>query len=687
MLLYFLAVEARPIPRRELAELLWGNPRASNLRQELHVLGALDGAETWLDAGTHVELHVETDLRAFREYLAAGDFEAALACAGSTAGGPSPFAPLLEGIDAGSVPSFEDWLQTERARFEDEVREGLQGHASELEAAGRAGAAVDVLQRLLGSDPLNESAHRAVMRLEFRRGRFQAALTQYDRCRKALHEQLGVEPLPETQALARSVTVATTNESAPVPASAMRMPTALLRPPVLVGRELAWAAMERAWLERKTIFLSGPPGVGKTRLMLDFARSKGSHLLLQGFPRDRDVPYAATDRAIGVILRSLPDLRVPAWAAEALETVHRLRVPAIGKSPRGAGEGRVASLTEAWLELMDRVAQRVTTLPADDVHDFDAASAEVAMVFTRFVAQQRREVPMARSLAAFRADEATPAFLEGVEAAVAAGAAVWIELEPLTQASVAELIAGSGVTSAVPRAARVHAYAGGNPLFVLEVLKGMWLNAHTSDEDEGVALGPTDRLRLVVGRRLNRLSAEARGVLDALAILAPDGSLDLVAGVAEQPVQQVVSGLAELEALQLVDDDHIVHGLVEDVVHASMSFAERRYRHRLAALAYRAEDADSARIATHYENAGDRRAALRWWERAAASYRRADLASGTAHAAERIEDIRAGARAEDARAHDAQAKDVRADDARADDAQPDKAQADEEGGESGRMPS
>lgn len=294
---------------------------------------------------------------------------------------------------------------------------------------------------------------------------------------------------------------------------------------------------------------------------------------------------------------------------------------------------------------------------------------------------------MATSLAAFRADEATPAFLEGVEAAVAAGAAVWIELEPLTQASVAELIAGSGVTSAVPRAGRVHAYAGGNPLFVLEVLKGMWLNAHTSDEDEGIALGPTDRLRLVVGRRLNRLSAEARGVLDALAILAPDGSLDLVAGVAEQPVRQVVSGLAELEALQLVDGDHIVHGLVEGVVHASMSFAERRYRHRLAALAYRAEDADPARIATHYENAGDRRAALRWWERAAASYRREDLASGTAHAAERIEDIRAGARVEDARVHDAQAENARADEARVDEAQPDTAQADEEGGESGRTPS
>jgi len=154
----------------------------------------------------------------------------------------------------------------------------------------------------------------------------------------------------------------------------------------------------------------------------------------------------------------------------------------------------------------------------------------------------------------------------------------------------------------------------------------------------------------VVGRRLNRLSAEARSVLDALAITAPDTSMDLLTAVAKQPVRQVVSGLAALEALQLVDGAHIVHGLVRDVVLADMSYAELRYRHRLAAAAFRDEGADPARVAMHHEKAGEWRAARQWWEQAAVAYREADLATAAAHAQRRVERLRARAAGVPARA-------------------------------------
>ena len=283
------------MPRQELAELLWGSPWAPNLRQELHTLMALDGAQTWLEAGAEVVLQGTSDLRAFRQRAVARDFDAALACVGSRPGGPMAMPVLLEGVDASSVPPYEDWLQVERERFQGEVRDVLQEYPEELEVAGRAGVAVDVLQRLLASDPLNETAHRAVMRLELRRGRFQTALAQYDRCRTVLHQHLGVEPLPETQELARNVTRARDVEALPEMAAVgvPRMPAALLRPPVLVGRERAWASMERAWRDRKTIFLSGPPGAGKTRLMLDFAQQGRPTCSCRGSPATARFPTPA----------------------------------------------------------------------------------------------------------------------------------------------------------------------------------------------------------------------------------------------------------------------------------------------------------------------------------------------------------------------------------------------------------
>ena len=66
-------------------------------------------------------------------------------------------------------------------------------------------AAIDVGQRLLRHDPLRESAHRSMMRLYHRLGDRTAALRQYEACRDALAQQLGVKPAEETRALARTI--------------------------------------------------------------------------------------------------------------------------------------------------------------------------------------------------------------------------------------------------------------------------------------------------------------------------------------------------------------------------------------------------------------------------------------------------------------------------------------------------
>lgn len=71
----------------------------------------------------------------------------------------------------------------------------------------------------------------------------------------------------------------------------------MLRPPVLIGREAAWAQLEAAWgqLEAawaagQTIYVTGAPGVGKTRLAQDFVASKGRALYLPGHPGAEQVP-------------------------------------------------------------------------------------------------------------------------------------------------------------------------------------------------------------------------------------------------------------------------------------------------------------------------------------------------------------------------------------------------------------
>ena len=59
--------------------------------------------------------------------------------------------------------------------------------------------------KLLSFDPLQERVHRALMRLYAAQGRLDAALAQYERCRRELSNQLGVRPETETEDLAHSI--------------------------------------------------------------------------------------------------------------------------------------------------------------------------------------------------------------------------------------------------------------------------------------------------------------------------------------------------------------------------------------------------------------------------------------------------------------------------------------------------
>jgi DNA-binding SARP family transcriptional activator len=58
---------------------------------------------------------------------------------------------------------------------------------------------------VLRQDPCREDVHRLIMRCQARFGRTSEALRQYERCRRALRETLGLEPSAPTQALARAL--------------------------------------------------------------------------------------------------------------------------------------------------------------------------------------------------------------------------------------------------------------------------------------------------------------------------------------------------------------------------------------------------------------------------------------------------------------------------------------------------
>src|SRR5262249_37820412 len=131
---------------------------------------------------------VEVDVAAFERHVAQG-LPDAWEQATQLYGGD-----LLAGFSV-NEPLFEEWLMVERERLRELAIEALARLlADQQRAAGSPETALRTALRLVALDPLQEVAHRTLMRLYVQLGRRAAALRQYQLCVSVLQRELGVEP-------------------------------------------------------------------------------------------------------------------------------------------------------------------------------------------------------------------------------------------------------------------------------------------------------------------------------------------------------------------------------------------------------------------------------------------------------------------------------------------------------------
>ena len=107
---------------------------------------------------------------------------------------------FMAGFSLPSAP-FEEWLLAQRERLRLQALDALQALAAYHERRGEHEQALRYARRQLELEPWREAAHRQCMRALALRGERAAALAQYEACRRALAEELGVEPEAETTAL------------------------------------------------------------------------------------------------------------------------------------------------------------------------------------------------------------------------------------------------------------------------------------------------------------------------------------------------------------------------------------------------------------------------------------------------------------------------------------------------------
>lgn len=203
--------------------------------------------------------------------------------------------PLLPGF-------YEDWIAAERLRLDDAFRNATSEAIELLTKRREWTHAIDIAHRQVQADPLHEEGHMALIKLYSMSGQQKAALQHFRSVSVQFREALGQEPSRALRELVATISSSTERPSPPVGKShfvrlparpqvvrsksrsgpsqptpiAPALPASRLIPLVFTrfyGREkerLSLTALLNGGPALRLVTLSGPGGIGKTRLAIEF---------------------------------------------------------------------------------------------------------------------------------------------------------------------------------------------------------------------------------------------------------------------------------------------------------------------------------------------------------------------------------------------------------------------------------
>jgi DNA-binding CsgD family transcriptional regulator len=314
----------------------------------------------------------------------------------------------------------------------------------------------------------------------------------------------------------------------------------------------------------RLVFVAGEAGVGKTVLLRRFAAGVGSAQLLWG---------------------GCDPLATPAPLGPFVEISAELQGASAALIAEGARPYEIARALLADLE-----SERLAVIVVEDLHWADDGTIDLLT----YVARRVERVP-ALVIASYRDDDLAPEHpLRATLGRLASTPGVGrLRLERLSAAAVELLAERTG-----RRGDEVFAATQGNPFFVTELLAGPAGEVPPS-------------LRDAVLARAAPLDAQARALLEVVALIPPEAELSLLERVSDTGLD----GLERcLQAGMLESRRQAVgfrHELARVVVAEDLGPVRASAIHRRVLRALEDAGAEPARLVHHAEGCGDRVALLR----------------------------------------------------------------------------
>ncbi|HHY55663.1 MAG TPA: AAA family ATPase [Chloroflexi bacterium] len=634
----YLLLEARPIRREQLVGLFWGEqPEArargnlsrvlSNLRDLFPACVSSDRTTVALIPPTPfwVDVHsLRAAYRAVEQTPDAPDAHAALHTALELYQGP-----LLAGFSLPGCPEFEEWQRIQQEHWHTLALTAWEWQTAYHRQRGEWEAALACARSVLELEPWRERAHRQLMLLLALQGEREAALHQYEQCRRILATELGVTPTAETETLRQRIADATTDDAE----MALVAPQPLALP--FVGRASAHRWLSACWEAARhgaggLTLVAGEAGIGKSRLVqeaLRFVAGQGVPIFSgRCFEFNRAVPYQAIHEALRPLLTDAsPSADTPLW---------RLLQPGVGApTPRTALFAAIA----AWLP-------GPAVLFLDDLQWADVDTLDLLHYLVRNPGGVPRWL-----IGAYRPEECPPDHpLTHLAQTLNRDALLQtLTLDPLTPDAVTEL-----TTRLFGDETRLAAYlfqeSAGNPFLIgelLETLRDQAALRVTAGGWEVAGELPTDlplsaRTQDMILQRTQRLDETAQYLLHLAAAHGRPFDAALLAAAGECAASSVTATLHEWQARRLARPVpagwDFAHDKIRAALYQSVPPPLRRLLHarlvtalevcdpqNVSALAYHCDQAQQAASAARYLlQAGDQARLAYAHEQSVACYQR-----------------------------------------------------------------
>ena len=401
----------------------------------------------------------------------------------------------------------------------------------------------------------------------------------------------------------------------------------------LTGRgeelELLRSSWERAARgEQQIAVVTGEPGVGKTRLVVEFARSIARHatVLVGRCDREALVAYAPWVTILQWMIRTTPAqaLRQHLAAIDAGSELAQI-VPEIstrihiGAPGSATPDGRRYRLFEAASQLLAAASHGAPILLIiDDLHWADRGSLLLLRHMIRSTRQaaicivitHRNDVP-----------EWSSEFRDLVESLRREHTPTRVALHRLSDDDVRHMIEEwTGRDSPLSLTRLVARHTEGNPLFVVEMLKHLdetGVLTPSQEWHEPITLadvGLPEGIRQLIGRRLERLGLTTRRLLTIGAVMGREFRLSDIEALVDVGEDAVLDAMDEALTASIVTEEagapgtfSFTHTLIREALYTSITAARRvRLHHRIAsALEQQSSPCESrvAELAYHFGQA------------------------------------------------------------------------------------